>query len=40
MRSMTYAEFCAALDATRRTPAVTRTRVAVRRPAPRAPRKG
>lgn len=38
MRSFTYPEFCAALDAAGRT--ARASRVAVRRPAPRAPRKG
>lgn len=37
MRPFTYPEFCAALTAARRPP---RGRVAVRKPAPRAPRKG
>lgn len=38
MRSFTYPEFCAALTAATR-PA-RRCRVAVRKPAPRSPRKG
>jgi len=38
MRSFTYPEFCAALTGTAQ-PA-RRTRLAVRRPAPRSPRKG